>query len=92
MRTKFEELCSEHQELADALNALDRNQEVLEGFPEYEDDKMEEFIMGYTDSTTRLEEEADVVIRVMIDLFSPFTVYAPSPGLDGMTDLLTSEE
>ena len=48
--------------------------------------------MGYTDSTMRLEEEADVVIRVMRDLFSPITTDVPRPGLDGMTALLTSEE
>ena len=92
MRTCFEELCLVHQELVEALNSLDPSQEVLEGYPEYEEDALEDFIMKQTDKTTELEQEADEVVRVLRDVFSPLRRTPQQIELTGLTALQTSEE
>ena len=92
MRTCFEELCLVHQELVEALNSLDPNQEVLEGYPEYEETAMEDYIMNHTDKTTELEQQADEVVRVLRDVFSPLRRTPRPIELTGLTALQTSEE
>ena len=59
MKTCFQELISVHNELREALESLDPSQEVLEGYPEYDEEKLEEYIEKYKESTDGLREEAD---------------------------------
>ena len=51
VQSSFEELCAIHQELSEALDDLDPNQEVLEGYSQYEGEAMDQYILKYTDST-----------------------------------------
>ena len=92
MMTAFENLCTVHQELVNALYSLDPSQETLEGYPEYEEQALEDYIMKYSDSTTQLEQEADEVIRVLRDVFSPLPKANQRQVVEGMTALLTSAE
>ena len=90
-QTMFENLCAIHQELTLALSTMNKNQEVLEGFPQYEEAAMDEFILKYTDSNIDLQDQAEALVRTLRDVFSPLPP-SQEPQLRGMTALLTSQE